>query len=172
MITLLEFLCNKIYSSRNITFFIYIDISICNWFRSKCRLQVQIWYQRLFLREIWPSGWCIFIVWIYRYYTNSHCQFYFLAVLIKIFKLHVLWHLNSCCSPDRDLQCDFNNMYWEESECAWSFKPSLTQLYLSSSAPFRMTRRLVDASTDKTFNYWQQKDTSFGRLKDINKMKS
>ena len=62
-------------------------------------------------------------------------------------------------------------MYWEESECAWSFKPSLTQSYLSSSSPFRMTRRLVDASTDKTFNYWQQKDTSFGRLKDINKIK-
>ena len=75
--------------------------------------------------------------------------------------------MNYCCSPDRDLQCDFNNMYWEESECAWSFKPSLTQSKLSSSTPFRMTRRLVDASTDKTFNYWQQKDTSFGTLKDI-----
>ena len=67
---------------------------------------------------------------------------------------------------DRDLQCDFNNAYWEESECAWSFKTTISQLYLqtlSPGSPFRMMRRLVDASTDKTYNYWQQKDTAFGK---------
>ena len=53
-------------------------------------------------------------------------------------------------------------MYWEESECAWSFQPTLTKSLSFSQNPFRMTRRLVDPSTDKTFNYWQQKDTRFG----------
>ena len=64
---------------------------------------------------------------------------------------------------DRDLQCDFNNMYWEESECSWSFRPTLTKGLSFSQTPYRMTRRLVDPLTDTTLNYWQQKDTSFGR---------
>ena len=56
-------------------------------------------------------------------------------------------------------------MYWEESECAWSFKPTFSQQTFSSDTPFRMTRRLVDPATDRTFKYWQQKDTSFGKTK-------
>ena len=77
----------------------------------------------------------------------------------------IIFILNNFIVSDRDLQCDFNNMYWEESECAWTFKPTFSQQTLSSDPPFRMIRRLVDPATDRTFNYWQQKDTTFGKTR-------
>ena len=60
-------------------------------------------------------------------------------------------------------------MYWEESECAWSYKPTITKsLSGFSQNSFRMKRRFVDPSTDKSFGYWQQRDTSFGMCKNGN----
>ena len=54
---------------------------------------------------------------------------------------------------DNDLQCDFNSPYWEDLECAWSFRPSEGLI----SAPLRRMEwvKFKDFNDE---NYWFAKD--------------
>ena len=57
-------------------------------------------------------------------------------------------------------------MYWEESECAWSFKPEFTKPISGfSQDPFRLVRKRIDPTTETSYNYWQHKGTVFGTFK-------
>ena len=61
-------------------------------------------------------------------------------------------------SLDTDLQCDFNNPFWEEVECAWSFKPSEGLV----TSPLRRME-WVKNKDFKSSNYWLDKNSLTGR---------
>ena len=67
---------------------------------------------------------------------------------VNIFDLKIfpLWYY-SILFLDTDLQCDFNSPYWEDLECAWSFKPS------ALSIPLRKME-WVKAADSTAGNYW------------------
>ena len=54
---------------------------------------------------------------------------------------------------DNDLQCDFNSPYWEDLECAWSFRPSEDLI----SAPLKRME-WVKFNDFNDENYWFSKD--------------
>ena len=62
-------------------------------------------------------------------------------------------------SLDTDLQCDFNNPFWEEVECAWSFKPSEGLV----TSPLRRME-WVKNKDFKSSNYWLDKNSLTGRI--------
>ena len=68
---------------------------------------------------------------------SSSRQFAFLLILMSL---------------DTDLQCDFNNPFWEEVECAWSFKPSEGLV----TSPLRRME-WVKNKDFKSSNYWLDK---------------
>ena len=63
------------------------------------------------------------------------------------------------CLLDTDLQCDFNSPYWEDLECAWSFKPS------ALSIPLRKME-WVKAADSTSGNYWITDSATTGITKD------
>ena len=65
--------------------------------------------------------------------------------------------------PDRDLQCDFNSDFWEESECSWKFsQPTLTALSLGTGS--RLTKIKVEGTeVTEPLRYWNLKTHLFGK---------
>ena len=65
---------------------------------------------------------------------------------------------------DRDVQCDFNSPFYEENECGWKYSQRiLTSLGIGSSK--RMVRSKFEAATATPLNYFQRKNTLFGKYR-------
>ena len=63
---------------------------------------------------------------------------------------------------DRDVQCDFNSPFYEENECGWKFSQRrLTELGIGSSKRFVRSKFLT--ATNKNMNYFQRRNTLFGK---------
>ena len=63
---------------------------------------------------------------------------------------------------DRDVQCDFNNPFYEENECGWKFsQKTMTTLGLGNIK--RFTRELLVSSSEQSMNYFRRHDSMFGK---------
>ncbi len=54
---------------------------------------------------------------------------------------YLLIHLK----PDRDLQCDFDSPFWEESDCNWKYSATSQKL-------------IRESVTTQNYNYWKRLD--------------
>ncbi len=64
--------------------------------------------------------------------------------------------------PDRDLQCDFDNPFWEENDCNWRYNQSLMTSLAYGSSGLRFQRQLVNTPD---YNYWMKPDSKTGKCK-------
>ena len=76
-----------------------------------------------------------------------------------------------CQFTNRDLQCDFENEFWDEAECGWKYSQAILALISSPSDTVRMTRVKVAHPANVGTNYWKKDNTyspgkylSFNRL--------
>ena len=77
--------------------------------------------------------------------------------------LEILYFIENLISLDTDLQCDFNNPFWEEVECGWSFKPSEGLI----TEPLRRME-WVKNKDFKASNYWIDKYSLTGNYYTLN----
>ena len=69
--------------------------------------------------------------------------------------------------PDRDLQCDFDNPFWEENDCNWRYNQSLMTSLAYGSSGLRFQRQLVNTPD---YNYWMKPDSKTGKCKCNNEL--
>ena len=62
-----------------------------------------------------------------------------------------------CFSLDRDLQCDFDTEFWEESDCGWRFNFSMSKLFMPGTDTYKLVREKVN--TNDT-GYWKVNNRS------------
>ena len=67
---------------------------------------------------------------------------------------------HSCQISDRDIQCDFDNDFWEESDCNWRYNHSLVLTSLGVDS-YQLIREKV---TTNFTNYWRSNDTKAGNF--------
>ena len=60
---------------------------------------------------------------------------------------------------NRDLQCDFENEFWDEAECGWKYSQAILALISSPSDTVRMTRVKVASPANVGTNYWKKDNT-------------
>ncbi len=54
---------------------------------------------------------------------------------------------------ERDLQCDFNNPFWEEQDCTWRYNQALMTTLTWGNQGRKFLRRLL---TTPDYNYWKR----------------
>ena len=59
----------------------------------------------------------------------------------------------------RDLQCDFENEFWEDLECSWTYNQAILASMGAPDDTVRMTRKKVTRPTPTTEarNYWHNR---------------
>ena len=78
-------------------------------------------------------------------------------------KLKKIYKKPSCQISDRDIQCDFDNEFWEESDCNWRYNHSLVLASLGVDS-YQLTREKV---TTNYTNYWRANDSKTGNFVNI-----
>ena len=74
---------------------------------------------------------------------------------------------------NRDLQCDFENEFWDEAECGWKYSQAILALISSPSDTVRMTRVKVTHPANVGTNYWKKDNTySLGKLSSRSQIKT
>ena len=64
---------------------------------------------------------------------------------------------------DRDIQCDFDNAFYEENECGWKYsQKTMTALGLGTTK--RLTRNKFDNANSAPMNYFENRNTLFGEF--------
>jgi hypothetical protein len=65
--------------------------------------------------------------------------------------------LGYACFSERDWQCDFDNPFWEESDCNWKYSQSLSSVFgFAAAAPkVRFVREEVTGTEN---GYWKRTD--------------
>ena len=78
-----------------------------------------------------------------------------------IISLYTIW---SFYTIDRDIQCDFNNQFWEVTDCNWVQDEVQVENYgLGEDFHKRFTRSLA-TTEHKAGNYWKRETSYTGKF--------
>ena len=61
------------------------------------------------------------------------------------------------------MQCDFENEFWEDLECSWTYNQGIMSAMGSPDDTVKLTRKKVvrPTATTEAMNYWHNKNYKF-----------
>ena len=65
---------------------------------------------------------------------------------------------------DRDIQCDFNNKFWEVTDCNWIQDGLQIEKFGLSSDYNKKFNRVLATDEHKSGNYWKRENSYTGLL--------
>ena len=139
------------------------------------KLTFYCWNQVVHSSPIWLLCWSGLLGWNELFYLRkkienidlqpqifstfySHYKYFFFTVV-----KHNFWNKIQFLFSDRDIQCDFNNPFWEVTDCNWVQNKFLVEdLTLGSDFDKKFTRVLA-TNEHKAGNYWKRESSYTGK---------
>ena len=89
------------------------------------------------------------------------CEFIGNFLLQFLISLYTIWLFSS---TDRDIQCDFNNQFWEVTDCNWVQDEVQVETFgLGDNFDKKFTRVLA-TTEHKAGNYWERETSLTGKF--------
>ena len=79
----------------------------------------------------------------------------------SLFHINAIWLFSS---TDRDIQCDFNNQFWEVTDCNWVQDEVQVETFGLGDDFDKKFTRVLATSEHKAGNYWKRETSLTGKF--------